>query len=85
MEAKLGQRFLSSQRLLFAPVALLEYMVQGFLLLVHHHIAVAIFHVILENESYNVIIENNTSPSIKAGEVRITVKVAGDNLVLNVA
>ncbi|KAK7811316.1 hypothetical protein U0070_002249 [Myodes glareolus] len=34
------------------------------------------------NELYKVVIESNASPSIKGGRVGVTVKVAGDNLVL---
>uniref|UniRef100_A0A8C4LM37 Uncharacterized protein n=1 Tax=Equus asinus TaxID=9793 RepID=A0A8C4LM37_EQUAS len=52
---------------------------------VHHPIAVAKFIVIPGNELDKVVVEGNASPSIKGGRVGVTVKIAGDNLVLSVA
>uniref|UniRef100_A0A9L0IC82 Uncharacterized protein n=1 Tax=Equus asinus TaxID=9793 RepID=A0A9L0IC82_EQUAS len=52
---------------------------------VHHPIAVAKFIVIPGNELDKVVVEGNASPSIEGGRVGVTVKIAGDNLVLSVA
>jgi hypothetical protein len=51
----------------------------------HQSVAVAVFIFIQGNELYKVVIESNASTSIKDGRVEVTVKVAGDNLVLIVA
>jgi hypothetical protein len=66
--------------------------VQDFLLLgghlghkVHHPIVVDIFILIQENELYEVDIKSNASPSIKGGRMGVTIKVAGDNLIISVA
>ena len=52
---------------------------------VHHLVAVAKFIVIPGNELDKVVIEGNASPGVEGGRVGVTVKVAGDNLVLSVA
>lgn len=52
---------------------------------VHHPVAVAKFIVISGNKFYKVVIDSNISPYIKGRREGVTVKVAGDNLVLNVA
>ena len=51
---------------------------------VHHPVAVAEFIVIPGNELDKVVIEGNASSSIEGGGVGVTVKVAGDNLVLTI-
>ena len=51
---------------------------------VHHPVAVAEFIVIPGNDLDKVVIEGNASSSIEGG-VGVTVKVAGDNLVLSIA
>ena len=72
-------------------VSLLGWVVKGFLLIgghvgheVHEPIAVVAFIVVPGNELYKTVIESYASPSIKGGRVGIEVKVAGENLVLNV-
>ena len=52
---------------------------------VHHPVAVAQFIVIPGNELDKVVIEGNASSSIEGGGVGVTVKVAGDDLVLSIA
>lgn len=76
-----------------ALMSLLEWVVQGFLLLqghvghkVHHYVAVAVFIVVTGNELYEVVTESNASPGIKGGRVGVTVNSQeGDNLVPIVA
>ena len=51
---------------------------------VHHPVAVAEFIVIPGNELDKVVIEGNASSSIEGGGVGVTVKVAGDNLILTI-
>ena len=46
-------------------------------------VAVAVFIVIQGNGHHKVVIESNTNPSIKDGEVGDTVKITGDNLFLS--
>lgn len=61
-------------------LSLLEYVVQGFLLLgghvgyevVHHHVTIAIFMVIPGIKLYKVVFESNTSTSIKHGRVGVS-------------
>ena len=48
-------------------------------------VAVAKFILIPENELDKVVVERNASPSIKGGTAGVTIKVAGDNLVLSLA
>ena len=50
-----------------------------------HPVGVAKFIVIPGNELDKFITKGNASPSIEDGRVGVTVKVAGDNLVLSVA
>ena len=50
-----------------------------------HLVAVAKFIVISGNEFDKVVIEDNASPGIEGGGGGVTVKVAGDNLVLGIA
>ena len=50
---------------------------------VHHSVAIAKFIVILEMEPDTVVIDGSASPGIEVGRVGVTVKVAGDNLVLS--
>ncbi|KAK1343319.1 hypothetical protein QTO34_016098 [Cnephaeus nilssonii] len=52
---------------------------------VHHPVTIAKFIVLPGNELDKVVIEGNASPSIADEGVRVTVKVAGDNLVLSTA
>ena len=52
---------------------------------VHHLVAVAEFIVIPGNELDKVVIEGNASSSTEGGGVGVTVKVAGDDLVLSIA
>lgn len=65
-------------------------MVQGFLFHgshlnyeVYHAIALAILVVIHRNQLDYVVLEGNSSPSIKDKRVSVTVKVSGDNLNLS--
>ena len=51
----------------------------------YHPVAVAKFIVIPGNELDKVVIEGNASSSIESGGMGVTVKVAGDNLVLGIA
>lgn len=51
---------------------------------VYHPVSVAKVVVIPGNELDKVVIEGNVSPGILSGKVGITVKIAGDNLVLSV-
>lgn len=67
-------------------------MVQGLLFLgsyvdhkVHHPVTRAKFPVLPGNELDKVIIEGNACPSITDEGVGVTVKAAGDNLVLSTA
>ena len=50
-----------------------------------HPVAVAKFIAIPGNELDRLVIEGNASSSIKGERVNVTVKVAGDNLVLSIA
>ena len=52
---------------------------------VHHLVAVAKFIVIPGNELDKVVPGHNVSPSVEGGRVGVTVKVAGDDLVLSIA
>lgn len=52
---------------------------------VHHTIAVAKFTGLSGNEFDKVVIEGYANPSIKGGEMGVTVKVARANMVLNIA
>lgn len=52
---------------------------------VHHSVALAKFIVISGNKLDKMVIERNTSPSIKGRRIGVTVKVAKDNLVCGIA
>ena len=52
---------------------------------VHYRVAIAKFIIVPENEFNRVFTEGNASPCVKGGRVSVTVKVAGDSLVLIVA
>lgn len=67
-------------------------MVQGFLFHEYHlncevyrTVALAKFIAMHRNQLDYVVLEGNSSPSIKDGGVSVTVKISGDNLVLSIA
>ena len=81
----------SSQGPLPSSLFLLGWVVQGLEFLgnyvvfeVCYPVAVAVFITMPENELYKIVIERNTSPSIKGGRVGVVGKVVGDNLVLSI-